>query len=80
MAAAVRGEVDALAGTSKDLRARVLRAADAMEDRLANLDALLDILHEEVEGTVLDVSAALHTARRGVSIFGSLKRAFLGRR
>ena len=52
----------------------------AAEERLQDVGTLLDILHEEVEDTVLDVAAALRTTRRGVSVFGAMKRALLKRR
>jgi hypothetical protein len=76
IAAKIRGEVDGLVETSEDLRGRVKRAADATEDRLNDLEALLDVLYEEVEDTALDVAAALRTTRRGVSVIGAVKRAF----
>ncbi len=64
-----------MVGTSRDLRARIVRAADATEERLNDLDALLDVLYEEVEDTVLDVASALRTTRRGASLFTGVKRA-----
>lgn len=76
IATKVRGEVDGLVETSQDLRGRVKRAADATEDRLNDLEALLDVLYEEVEDTALDVAAALRTTRRGVSVIGAVKRVF----
>jgi len=76
IAATIRGEVDGLVETSQDLRGRVKRAADATEDRLNDLEALLDVLYEEVEDTALDVAAALRTTRRGVSVIGAVKRVF----
>ena len=78
VAAKLRTEVDAIVGTSKDLRDRLLTTADAAEDRLLDLEALLDVLQDEVEDTVLDVAAALRTTRRGTAILGAMKRVFLG--
>lgn len=72
----IRSEVQGLVETSQDLRGRVTRAADATEDRLNDLEALLDVLYEEVEDTALDVAAALRTTRRGVSVIGAVKRVF----
>lgn len=79
VAVTVRTEVEGMAETSRDLRARVKRAADATEERLADLETLLDILYQEVEDTALDVAAALRTTRRGASVFSAMKRAFLRR-
>lgn len=76
IATTVRTEVNGLVETSQDLRGRVTRAADATEDRLNDLEALLDVLYEEVEETALDVAAALRTTRRGVSVLGAVKRVF----
>ncbi|KPJ93006.1 MAG: hypothetical protein AMS18_06245 [Gemmatimonas sp. SG8_17] len=78
--ATVRSEVDGLANTSRGLRDRVERAADTVEDRLLDLDALLDVVQQEVEDAALDISAALRTTRRGGKIFRKMKRRFLGRR
>lgn len=78
IAVAIRGEVDGLVSTSKDVRQRVQRAARAAEDRLLELEDILDILQDEVEETVLSVAGTLRATRRGASIFGAMRRAFLG--
>lgn len=80
IAVAVRGEVDNLVGTSKDVRQRVQRAVRAAEDRLLELEDILDILQDEVEETVLSVAGTLRATRRGASVFAAMKRAFLGGR
>ncbi len=74
----LRSEIDGVVETSQDIRTRVGNAADAAESRLLDLEALLDVFQEEVEETVLDISAALRTTRRGSSILRSMKRIFLG--
>ena len=74
----VRSEIDGVIETSRDIRTRVGNAVDATEDRLLDLEALLDVLQEEMEDTVLDVAAALRTTRRGSAILRSMKRVFLG--
>ena len=79
VAGSVQAEVDAVVETSRDLRGRVKRAANAAELRLTDLETLLDVVYEEVEDTALDVTAALRTTRRGVGIFSAMKRAFLRR-
>jgi hypothetical protein len=79
LAGNIKGEVDAIVDTSKDLRVRVRRAADAAEVRLSDLETLLDVVYEEVEETALDVASALRTTRKGAGIFASLKRALLRR-
>ena len=74
----LRAEIDGVVETSQDIRTRVGNAADAAESRLLDLEALLDVVQEEVEETVLDVAAALRTTRRGSTILRSMKRIFLG--
>jgi uncharacterized protein YoxC len=78
VAVKLRSEIDGVVETSQDIRTRVRNAAEAAEDRLLNLEALFDVLQEEMEETVLDVAAALRTTRRGTTILRSMKRVFLG--
>lgn len=68
LVATIRGEAENLVGTSRDLRQRIVNAADAAEARLGDLDALFEVVQEEVETTVLDVAATLRTVRRGISL------------
>src|SRR5712692_3219007 len=68
LVAAIRSEADGLVGTSRDLRERIVKAADAAEARLADLDAVFEVVREEVETTVLDVAATMRTVRRGISL------------
>lgn len=68
LVATIRTEVDGLAGTSRELRVRVLKAADAAQARLAELDALADTVQNEVQSTAMDIAATIRTLRRGVSV------------
>jgi uncharacterized protein YoxC len=65
---AIRTEAESVVGTSRELRERIIRAADAADARLADLDALFEVVQEEVETTVLDVAATVRTVRRGLSV------------
>jgi hypothetical protein len=76
----IKGEADALVGTSRDIRLRILRAADAAEGRLADLDALVEVVQEEVEETALDAAATLRNVRRGLSLWEWGRKALKGRR
>src|SRR5216117_1464782 len=69
LVATIRTEAESLVGTSRDLRGRIVKAADAAETRLADLDALFEVVQEEVETTTLDVAATLRNVRRGLSLF-----------
>lgn len=75
----IREEVQAVSGTSRDVRRRIERTAASLEERFIEFDTLLDVLHDELEDTVLDVSALLRTTRRGAGLFRGFKRV-LGRR
>lgn len=68
LVASIRTEAESLVGTSRDLRTRIVNAADAAEARLTDLDALFDVVQEEVEATVVDVAATVRTVRRGLSL------------
>lgn len=79
MVASVRREVDGITDTAQDVRERVSRVARSADERLRDMEALLDVVQYEVEETALDVAAALRTTRRGASVLGAMKRAFVGR-
>src|SRR3989442_11068473 len=76
----IRTEAESLVGTSRDLRGRIVKAADAAEARLADLDALFEVVHEEVETTALDVAATLRNVQRGLSVLEWGRRALKRRR
>src|SRR5256712_8050231 len=85
LVATIRTEAEGLAGTSRELRARIVKAADAAEARLQDLDALLDVVQEEVESAGLDVAATLRGGRRGIALVdlgrrGPTRRGGGGRR
>jgi hypothetical protein len=77
--AVVKGETKDFAETADKIRAGLLSVRDAAEERLQDLDTLLEVVQEEVEDTMLDVASALRTTRRGARVFKKVKRAFLGR-
>jgi methyl-accepting chemotaxis protein len=81
MVSQLRGEVEQIVATSRDVRRRAGGAATSLEERARDLEAVLDILQDEVEDTALDVAAALRATRRGTSVMRAVKRVFLrGRR
>jgi len=75
----VRSETEGIVRSSKDVRDRLEQLIHRTEERLQDLDTLIDIVQYEVEETALDVAAALRTTRRGASVIRTMKRAFLGR-
>jgi uncharacterized protein YoxC len=70
----VRQETGAFAQTSRRLRRKLVRAADRVELKLEELETLYDVVHDEVEGTALDVAAALRSVRRGNGMLGRVRR------
>jgi methyl-accepting chemotaxis protein len=75
----LRREADDIVDSSQDVRERMQRLLKRTEERLQDLDALIDVVQYEVEETALDVAAALRTTRRGATVFRAMKKAFLGR-
>jgi uncharacterized protein YoxC len=70
----VRQETGAFAQTGRRLRRKLVRAADRVEVKLEELETLYDVVHDEVEGTALDVAAALRSVRRGNGMIGRVRR------
>ena len=54
--------------------ARWSAGIDRMEVKLADLETLYDVVHDEVEDTALDVAAALRSARQGNGMIGRVRR------
>ena len=65
----IRTEADALVGASRDVRQRIVRAADAAEERLTALDSLAEVMQEELEATAIDAAATMRDVRRGLSVW-----------
>ena len=65
----IKTEADALVGTSRNVRQRIVRAADAAEERLTDLDALAEVVQSELEDTALDAAATMRDVRRGLSVW-----------
>jgi hypothetical protein len=70
----LRQEVGAFAQTSRRIRRKLVRGVDNIEAKLADLETLYDLVHEEVEDTALDVAAALRTSREGNGMLGRVRR------
>jgi len=76
----VRQETGAFAQTGRRLRRKLVRAADRVEIKLEELETLYDVVHDEVEGTALDVAAALRSVRRSNGMIGRVRRLLVPRR
>jgi hypothetical protein len=77
---AIRTEADALVGTSRDVRQRIVRAVDAAEDRLTSLDALAEVVQDELEETALDAAATMRNVRRGLSVWRWSRKLLKGKK
>ena len=77
----LRQEVGAFTQTSRRVRRKLVRGVDNIEAKLADLEMLYELVHEEVEDTALDVAAALRTSREGDGMLGRVRRLIVpGRR
>src|SRR5439155_960979 len=54
----IKTEADALVGASRDVRQRIVRAADAAEDRLTDLDSLAEVMQQEL-GQRVEIGQAI---------------------
>jgi hypothetical protein len=70
----LRQEIGAFTQTSRRVRRKLVRGVDSVEAKLADLETLYDLVHEEVEDTALDVAAALRTSRQGNGMLGRVRR------
>lgn len=77
----IRQEVQHYLATSRAVRKDLDRGMRRVKTRLADLDALYEVVHDEVEDTALDVAARVRSVRRGAGMVGRLRRLFVrGRR
>ena len=64
--------------TSSEIRHDVRRGVERVRERLEDLDALAEVMQEELEDTALDVAARVRSVRTGVGVIGRIRR-LLGR-
>jgi hypothetical protein len=76
----VRNEAGAFAQTSRRVRRKLVRGVDRVEDKLADLETLYDLVHGEVEDAALDVAATLRSVRRGNGMLGRVRRLLVAGR
>ncbi len=83
--AAVSSEGQRLAGLIGDEAEELVNSSRALREglqaRVQNLEAIYEVLEEEVEETALDLAVTLRTVRSGAGWFGRLRRLLgMGRR
>jgi hypothetical protein len=74
LSAKLKEEIQHYLTTSKAIRHDLERGVRRVKTRLADLDALYEVVHEEVEDTALDVAAKVRTVRTGAGMVGRLRR------
>lgn len=70
----VREEGEAYVKTSRRFRRRLDRGIDQVSERAADLEALYDVVQEEVEESALRLASTLRTARLSTSIIAKALR------
>jgi hypothetical protein len=78
--ASIKTEADALVGSSRDVRHRIVRAVDKAEERLTDLDALAEVMQEEIEETALDAATTMRDVRRGLSVWKWSRKLLKGKK
>ena len=76
----LKGELEGFADLSSDARARLRTAIDTVDNRLRDLDALVEVVQQEAEDTALDVASFVRTVRRTGGILGAARRQMQRRR
>lgn len=75
-----QAEAKEIIDTTRRIRYDVERGVKRAKGRLADFDATIAVVQEEIDATVVDVSAALESARSGVGMIGRLRRLVRPRR
>ena len=76
----LKGEVEGYVELSIEARAKLSGAMAAVQTRLEDVDALAEVLQEEVEESALGAASLLRTVRRSGSLLGAARRALKRRR
>ncbi len=74
VATRLRHEIDGFADISTEARLKLKRGMSAVETRLQDLDALAEVVQEEVQETALSAASLLRTVRRSGSVLGAARR------
>lgn len=70
----IKEEVQHYLERSRAIRRDLERGVHKVKTRLADLDALYEVVHEEVEDTALEVAAKVRAVRQGAGMVGRLRR------
>ena len=70
----IKQEVQEYLATSRAVRQDLERGVYQVKSRLADLDALYEVVHEEVEDTALDMAARVRAVRNGAGMVSRIRR------
>jgi hypothetical protein len=70
----LKHEMQEYLATSRAVRRDLERGVYQVKSRLADLDALYEVVHEEVEDTALDVAARVRAVRNGAGMVSRIRR------
>lgn len=70
----IKEEIQEYLATSRAVREDLARGVFQVKSRLADLDALYEVVHDEVEETALDVAARVRSVRNGVGMVSRIRR------
>jgi hypothetical protein len=70
----IKQEMEEYLATSRAVRRDLERGVYEVKSRLADLDALYEVVHEEVEDTALDVAARVRAVRNGAGMVSRIRR------
>ena len=70
----IKQEAQEYLATSRAVRRDLERGVYQVKSRLADLDALYEVVHEEVEDTALDVAARVRAVRNGAGMVSRIRR------
>ncbi|HKP29833.1 MAG TPA: hypothetical protein VJU15_10540 [Gemmatimonadales bacterium] len=82
LASQLKTEANEVIRTSSEIRHDVRRGVDRVRERLEDLDALAEVMQDELEDTALDVASRVRSIRTGAGIIGRIRRLLVrgGRR
>jgi hypothetical protein len=75
-----QAEAKEIIDTTRRIRYDVERGVKRAKRRLADFEATISVVQEEIDATVVSVGAALETARTGAGMIGQLRRLVRPRR
>ena len=78
LASQLKVEVTEVIRTSSEIRHDVRSGVNRVRERLEDLDALAEVMQEELEETAIDVASRVRSIRTGAGVIGRIRR-LLGR-